>query len=110
MMGWISVQTHFLEVKGNIMKLPENTPTSWPRPASLTNCTHHVMEALPGAMLIAAIDGFPDNEVQIDPGIYSIHDTELAGNPQVLSAEIQEGSAVRIVRDGNGSHESCGQP
>ncbi len=108
--GWISIQTRFIELDGNVMKLPEIMPTDWPVLASLRNCTQHDMEADPGGISIPAVASFPDNDVQINPGIYTIHDTNVDGSPQVMKVEIREGSEIDIRIDGDGNHRKCPLP
>ncbi len=105
--GWISIQTHFVSVSGEVMNLPEITPTDWPTLASLRNCTYHQMEVDPGGIVIPAVDNFPENDVQINPGIYTIYDTDVDGSPEVMEVEIKEGSAVDIRDDADGEHRKC---
>lgn len=108
--GWISIQTHFIEVSGDVKDLPESTPTDWPILASLRNCTHHLMIAQPAGIFIPAANTFPDNEVQINPGVYTVHDIEVDGSPEVMEVEIKEGSEIEIRNDGNGEHKKCVTP
>lgn len=108
--GWISIQTRFVAVSGDIMKLPEVMPTDWPVLASLRNCTYHYMEANPGGIVIPAVNNFPDNDVQINPGIYTIRDIEVDGSPEVMEVEIKEGSEIDILYDGDGDRKKCPLP
>jgi len=108
--GWISIQTHFVSVSGEVMSLPEITPADWPVLASLRNCTNHLMVVDPGGILIPAVDNFPENDVQINPGIYTIHDGEVDGSPEVMEVEIIEGSDIDIRDDGDGNHKKCVLP
>ncbi len=108
--GWISVQTHFVTLSGDIMQLLELTPTDFPVLASLRNCTQHQMEADPGGIPIPAVGDFPDNDVAINPGIYTIHDTAVDGSPQVMEVEVREGLHIDIRTDGNGNHKKCPIP
>ena len=108
--GWISIQTHFVSVNGDVMSLPEITPTDWPILASLRNCTHHLMVVDPGGILIPAVDNFLENDVQINPGTYTIHDGEVDGGPEVMEVEIKEGSEIDIRDDGDGDHKKCALP
>jgi hypothetical protein len=108
--GWISIQTRFVTVSGDIMKLSEVMPTDWPVLASLRNCTYHYMEANPGGIVIPSAYNFPDNDVQINPGVYTIHDIEVDGSPEVMQVEIKEGSEIDIRDDGDGDHKKCVSP
>ncbi len=108
--GWVSLQTHYIALDGDIAVLPEIQVTDWPVLASLRNCTQHVMQANPGGIPIPAVAAFPDNEIQINPGIYTIHDMEVDGSPQVMKVEIREGSYVDIRNGGDGDHKKCPMP
>jgi hypothetical protein len=108
--GWISIQTRFVTVNGDIMTLPEIMPTDWPVRASLRNCTYHQMEANPGGIAIPAAGNFPDNDVQINPGVYTIHDIEVGDSPDVMEVEVKEGSHLDILDDGDGNHKKCALP
>jgi hypothetical protein len=107
--GWISIQTRFVEVSGDSAKLPELTPTDWPVLASVRNCTYHYMEANPGGIVIPAVYNFPENDVQINPGVYIIRDLEVEGNPEVMEVEVKEGLQIEILYDGGGEHKKCPQ-
>jgi hypothetical protein len=105
--GWISVQSHYSVVSGEVTDLPENQPTYWPDPAYLQNCTHHQMQVDPGEILLPAVDYFPENDVRVDPGIYTVSDTDVDGSPVVLTVEIREGSEIDIREDGSGERRKC---
>ena len=108
--GWVSVQTAYSHLSGDIMTLPELAPTDWPALAFLRNCTYDDMVTDPGGIVIPSLDNFPANEVQVDPGSYRIHDTAVDGSPEVLKVELREGSAIDIRVDGNGEKRKCPQP
>jgi hypothetical protein len=108
--GWVSIQSHFSTVSGDVMSLPEYTQTVWPVGASLRNCTHDQMEADPAGIIIPPVDKFPDNEVQLNPGSYFIRDIDVEHSPTVLKVQIAEGSAIDILTDGTGEHKKCPVP
>ncbi len=108
--GWVSVQTVYSHLTGDIMTLPEITPTDWPDLAFLRNCTYDDMVTDPGGIVIPSLDNFPANEVQVDPGSYRIHDTAVDGSPEVLKVELREGLVIDIHVDGNGEKRKCPQP
>jgi hypothetical protein len=108
--GWVSIQSHFSTVSGDVMSLPEYNQTVWPVGASLRNCTHDQMEADPAGIVIPPIDNFPDNEVQLNPGSYFIRDIDVEHSPTVLKVQIVEGSALDILTDGNGVRKKCPLP
>jgi hypothetical protein len=105
--GWVTIVTEYTEVKGDVQSLPEIQPEEWPELASLRNCTHDLMVANPAGITIPPLEYFPDNEVQIDPGQYSIVDVDVDEYPEVLEVHIKEGSTADIVRDGSGEKHKC---
>ena len=109
-MGWVSIQSHYSVVSGDVMSLPEFTQTEWPVSASLQNCTHHQMEVDPLGIPIPSVDNFPDNEILMNPGTYIIRDTDVEGSPVVSEVQLREGSAVDIRTDGNGERKKCPLP
>jgi hypothetical protein len=108
--GWVTIVTPFTRITGDVDTLPAVSPTEWPVLASIRNCTHDLMVANPGGITIPALDYFPDNEVQIDPGSYTILDVDVEKYPEVLSVQIKEGSAVDIIYDGAGEKHKCPPP
>ncbi len=105
--GWVSIQTEYSQIEGNLKELPEYTPTEWPLAAYLRNCTHHRMYVLQADMVIPSSFEFPDNEVWIYPGTYSVLDIDVAGDPEVMDFTIKEGESVEIRWDGSGEKRKC---
>jgi uncharacterized protein YgiM (DUF1202 family) len=108
--GWISIQTIYSAVSGDVTKLPEVEPTDFPVPAFLRNCTFHDMTAEPGGILIPALNNFPANDVRMNPGTYRVYDNVTDGYPEVLKVELREGSAIDIRKDGDGESRKCPVP
>jgi hypothetical protein len=108
--GWVSIMSDFTEIVGDVNALPEIEPTEWPQLAFLRNCTFHELAADPGGIVLPAVQNFPDNDVRVNPGLYSVVDVEVDGYPQILTVDIREGSAVDIVVDGNGEKKKCPAP
>ncbi len=108
--GWVSIQTQFSRIDGDVMSLPEILPTYWPVLAFLRNCTYHQMEVEPGDMVIPPLNAFPDNRMQINPGVYTVHDIDVDGSPEVLSVNMREGVEIDIRQDGAGFHKKCPIP
>lgn len=108
--GWVSIQTKYSAVNGDVMSLPELAPTTWPVLAFIENCTYDQMEIDPGAIILPSFTYFPDNRIQINPGVYSIHDTDVTGSPEVMNVEIKEGSSIDVTVDGNGKKRKCPAP
>lgn len=108
--GWVSIQTTYSAVAGDVATLPEVEPTDWPVLAFLRNCTLHDMTAEPGGILLPALTNFPANDVRMNPGTYRIYDNEADGYPEVLKVELREGSAIDIRVDGDGLKKKCPVP
>ena len=108
--GWVSIQTQYSIVAGDVRNLPEITPTEWPILAFVRNCTEDQMMANPGGIVLPPVGNFPDNDVRLNPGTYRIYDIDADGGPEVLKIDIKEGSAIDIRDDGNGEHKKCPVP
>jgi hypothetical protein len=105
--GWVSIQTDYSQIEGDLKGLPEFTPTEWPVAAYVRNCTYHRMYLLPGEIVIPSSLEEPENEVWIYPGIYTVQDIDVSGDPEVGNITIQEGTEVEIRDDGSGEHRKC---
>jgi len=108
--GWISIQTQYSVVSGDVISLPEISPPEWPVLAFLRNCTHDQMFIEPTGTVLPSLLNFPLNDVQINPGIYRIFDSDVNDYPEVSKVEVREGSAIDIVTDGNGIKRKCPMP
>ncbi|HTP03509.1 MAG TPA: hypothetical protein VMJ64_19195 [Anaerolineales bacterium] len=109
-LGWVSIQTVYSSVNGDVSKLPEIQPTDWPVPAFVRNCTEHDMAAEPGGILLPSINNFPANDVRINPGTYRVYDTDVEGSPEVLKVDLREGSAIDVRINGDGESHKCPEP
>ena len=105
--GWISIQTQYSKIDGDLKTLPEFTTTEWPPPAYLRNCTHHQMYILPAEVILLSSFDQPDNMVWLYPGTYTVYDLEVSGEPEVTTVEVREGVTVEILDDGAGEHRKC---
>jgi hypothetical protein len=105
--GWISIMSEFTTVTGDIDSLAELEVADWPELAFLRNCTHNQMVLDPGGLLIPPVDSFPENDVRVNPGRYTVVDVDVDGYPEVMDVDIQEGSDVDIVVDGTGEKKKC---
>jgi hypothetical protein len=106
-LGWVSLQTAYSKLDGEMSSLPDLATTDWPVPAYLRNCTHHDMYVMPGEVTLPSLYAYPDNEVWLYPGHYTVQDLFVPGEPQVLSFDIREGVQIDIKRDGLGEHRKC---
>jgi hypothetical protein len=105
--GWVSLQTKYSRVDGDLKSLPEFTFTDWPIPAYVRNCTHHQMYILPAEIVLPSSYNTPDNMIWLIPGSYTVYDIDVAGEPEVLEFELREGVTVEILEDGAGEHRKC---
>jgi len=106
--GWASIQTKYSQIKGDISALPEFTTTEWPVPAYVRNCTYHRMYILPTQIYLTSSLGYPENEVWLYPGTYTIYDLDVPGDPiELLQVEIREGSNVEVREDALGDRHHC---
>jgi hypothetical protein len=105
--GWVSIQTDYTYISGDLKSLPEITPTDWPIPAYLRNCTHHQMYIMPGEIVLPSTYGQPENETWVYPGFYTAYDLDVSGEPEVFQVDIREGMTAEIHDDGLGEHRKC---
>lgn len=106
--GWASIQTKYSQVEGDLSSLPEFTTTEWPVPAYLRNCTYHRVYILPGQIYLTSSLDYPENEIWLYPGTYTIYDLDVPGDPiEVLQVDIREGSDKEILVDGFGERHHC---
>ena len=105
--GWVSIQTKYSQIEGDIKSLPEYTPTEWPVPAYVRNCTYHQMYILPSEIVLPPSFAHPDNEIWIYPGTYTVRDIDVPGDPEVDQITVSEGSVIEIRYDGLGAKRKC---
>jgi hypothetical protein len=105
--GWISVKTDYSEVIGDLSILPDFTPTLWPVPAYIRNCSHHEMYIQPGEITLPSSFNNPNNEIWLYPGKYTVYDLEVTDYPAVMDVTMREGLSVDILFDGLGEKRKC---
>ncbi len=105
--GWVSIQTEYSKLNGDYDSLPDFTFKEWPVPAYLDNCSEHDMFIEPDGILLTSYFTYPDNEVQLNPGTYSIYDATMPDLPFVTTIDIREGSEEAIIYDGTGTGHKC---
>ena len=103
--GWISTQTQYSTIDGDIDSLPVVTPEP-PMPAYIRNCTFHPMLVNPGSVLLPPQTSAPANAAQFAPGAYTAADQSVAGStPRNVS--LAEGTTVDITTDGLNNVYAC---
>ncbi|MBI3150867.1 MAG: SH3 domain-containing protein [Chloroflexi bacterium] len=107
--GWVSVQTMFSKVDGDLSQLPDFTFTEWPVPAYIKNCTEHDMFIAPGDIYLPSLYTNSQylNEVQVNPGTYIAYDLFVPGEPEAQRFEIREGTQAYITINGLGERHKC---
>jgi len=105
--GWVSVQTDYSKVTGDLSSLPDFTPTEWPLPAYIRNCTHHQMYILPGEITLPSTYETPENEIWLYPGRYNVYDLDVPNEPEVSQVDMREGLELDIRVDGLGEKRKC---
>jgi hypothetical protein len=105
--GWISVRTRYSDLSGDPASLPRITQTEWPLAAYLRNCTHHRMYILPAEITLPSSLEFPENEVWLYPGRYTVYDLDVPDEPAVMDVDVREGIEVEVRVDGLGEKRKC---
>lgn len=107
--GWVSVQTDFSQVDGDLDQIPYLTFTDWPLPAYVVNCTEHDLLIEPGEWYLYSLySSVSDkNEYQLDPGVYTVKDLFVAGEPKFETIDVREGTTTYITVDGLGENHKC---
>ncbi len=105
--GWVSIQTEYSKLNGEFDSLSDFTFTDWPVPAYLYNCTEHDMYIMPGEIVLTSYFTYPDNQVWLNPGTYTVFDQTMPDRPEVMKVDIREGTNKAILDDGSGGHHKC---
>jgi hypothetical protein len=107
--GWVSVQTRFASVQGDLKSLPNFTFTEWFLPAFVVNCTEHDIVLEPGGIDLYNLFTHSQslNEQQVDPGLYTVHDLYLPGAPEIQRINVKEGMTIYITVNGLGESHKC---
>ncbi len=107
--GWVSIQTIYSKIDGDLGQLPDFTFTDWPLPAYIKNCTEHDMFIAPGDIYLPSLytNAQYKNEVQVNPGSYVAYDLFVPGEPEAQEIEIREGVTAYITINGLGVEHKC---
>ncbi|MFN8382872.1 MAG: SH3 domain-containing protein [Anaerolineales bacterium] len=107
--GWVSIQTPFSKINGDISQVPNFTFTEWPEPAYLKNCTEHDMFIVPGNIYLYSLYTNPKylNEVQVDPDTYTAYDMFYPDEPEAQMLQVHEGMTGYITINGVGEGHKC---
>lgn len=107
--GWVSLQTPYSSLEGDLTQLPNFTFTEWPAPAYIKNCTEHDMYISPGDIYLYSLytNAKYLNEVQVDPGTYIAYDMFYPEEPEAQTLEVREGVTAYITINGVGEGHKC---
>jgi hypothetical protein len=107
--GWVSLLTPYSKVDGDLSQVPAFTFKEWPEPAYIKNCTEHNLLVTPNELFLYPLwtNSSYLNEVQVDPGVYEIHDLFVPGEPMIEQVDVQEGETVYITVNGLGVKHNC---
>jgi hypothetical protein len=105
--GWISIQTTYSIVNGNVLDLPRVDSVEWNVGSYLLNCTTHQLIVQPGDTILQPVGNSPENKVWFPPGSYSIYDLEVSGQPVVANLNVLEHNQYTIRKDGNRQQFTC---
>jgi hypothetical protein len=103
--GWISTQTNYSIVTGNLLDLPRIDLVEWNVGSYLNNCTTHQVLVKPGDAILQ-----PQSRAWFTPGTYSVYDLNVDGQPVVANLTVLEHREYNIRKDGAGQRFDCSQP
>lgn len=109
--GWVSLLTEFTEIQGDLSQVSSFTFTDWPLPSYIENCTEHDLLILPNELYLYSLytnDKYL-NEIQVDPGTYSIKDLFVDGEPVYMTVDVREGQTIYITENALDETHKCGE-
>lgn len=104
--GWVSTQTNYAIVTGNLLDLPRIDAVEWNVGSYLINCTPHQMIVKPGDVILQPA-GETDSRVWFTPGTYSVYDLGVTGQPVAANLTVTEHREFHILKDGNRKQWAC---
>ncbi len=105
--GWVSVQTNYSIVNGNLLDLPRIDSVEWNVGSYLINCTPHQLIVKPGDVILQPVGEYPNNRVWFSPGTYSVYDLDVTGQPVAANLSVTEHREFHILKDGTRTQWSC---
>ena len=109
--GWISILTEYSQIDGDLSQVNSFTFTDFPQPSYIENCTEHDLLVLPNEFYLYSLytNSTYLNEVQVDPGVYTIKDLSVEGEPVYLTVDVREGQTVYITVNALDETHLCGE-
>jgi hypothetical protein len=105
--GWVLLKTNYFVVNGNVLDLPRVDAVKWNIGSYLINCTPHRMLVQPGDVILESVDGAPNNRVWFSPGLYSVYDLDVTGQPVAANLSVTEHREFHILKDGSRKQWTC---
>ena len=107
--GWVSNMSSLTRIDGDLSSVPDFTYTDWAKPAYVKNCTEHEILIQPGEIRLLNFytNGESLNEAQINPGVYTVYDLFVPGEPAIETIDVREGVTVYITVNGLGVSHKC---
>jgi hypothetical protein len=105
--GWVSLKTNYFIVSGNVLDLPRVDAVEWNVGSYLINCTPHQMLVQPGEVFLESVDSAPKNRVWFSPGLYSVYDLDVTGQPVAANLSVTEHREFHILKDGDRKQWVC---
>jgi len=105
--GWVSLKTNYFIVSGNVLDLPRVDAVEWNVGSYLINCTPHRMLVQPGDITLQPVGDAPYNRVWFSPGLYSIYDLDVTGQPVAANLSVTEHREFHILKDGSRKQWTC---
>lgn len=68
------------------------------------------MLVMPGGTVIPSLLQYPENEVWLYPGSYTVFDYNMPDTPEVMQVEMREGYEIDILYDGTGNKHKAHSP
>jgi hypothetical protein len=106
-MGWVSTMTDHSIVTGNVLDLPRIDEVDWPAGSYILNCTQHRLIVRPGEQIVQSVSASPQNRVWFAPGLYTVYDLDMSGQPVVLNLNIRAHGQVTVHKDGSHQWSDC---
>jgi hypothetical protein len=105
--GWVLLKTNYFIVSGNVLDLPRVDAVEWNVGSYLINCTPHRMLVQPGEVVLESVNDAPNNRVWFSPGLYSVYDLDVTGQPVAANLSVTEHREFHILKDGSRKQWTC---
>jgi len=105
--GWVLLKTNYFVVNGNVLDLPRVDAVEWNVGSYLINCTPHQMLVKPGDVILPPVSSSPSNRVWFTPGVYSVYDLDVTGQPVAANLSVTGHREFHIIKDGSRKQWTC---